>query len=187
MPESDASTDTSSTSATDTTADTATEEVDWKAEAEKWKTQARKHEERAKSNSTAVKELEDLRKQAMTDQERAVAEAKAAGRAELMVEMGAKLVAAEFRAAATGRIDDGALAVLMARLDLRQFINDDGDPDPKAIGEFIDGIAPKQADPDTSTSTFPDLGQGARGGDRAHMALNGDPLEKSLTTLLGIR
>lgn len=178
----------SDASGDDTGTDTGSAETtDWKAEAEKWQSLARKHEGRAKANADAAKELEKVRQQAMTEQERAVAEAMAAGRAEAQAMFAAKLADAEFRAAAAGRIDGKALDRIVGALDLSRFVDEDGDPDRKAIAEFIDGIAPaapKDADRDTRPA-FLDLGQGARGGD--DLALNGDPLLRDLKATLGIR
>lgn len=62
-------------------------ETDWQAEAEKWKAQSREWEKKSKANKKAADELEALKAQQMTEQERAVARAEAA-EAEL-----AKLVA----------------------------------------------------------------------------------------------
>ena len=157
------------------------------AEIDKWKREARKHEDRWKANQTAVKELEQQKLAAMSDAERAVVEAKAAGRAEAMTELGGRLVEAEFRAAAAGRIGAKQLETLMAALDPGPFVNDDGTPDQKAIARFVDTFAPAQQQDSSTAAGGPgplDLGQGARGGDQ--MALNGDPLLNAVKSKLGI-
>lgn len=118
------------------TADTAppeTDDRDWKAEAEKWQALARKNEERAKSNSQAAKELEKVRAAAMTETEKAVAEAKAAGVAEAARQAGPRIVRAEFRAAAAGQVDKQTLDAYLEDVDLTKFLTDDGEPDIKAI------------------------------------------------------
>lgn len=182
----DSSADASTSSDTDQDGTSDTDTTDWKAEAEKWRTQSRKHEDRAKANAQAAKDLEALKQQHMTDSERAVAEAKAAGRSEALAEMGGKLVEAEFRVIAKGRLDDKALDALMAALDRGPFVNDDGSPNRQAIEAFVDGIAPKQqGDQQPGIAAPLDLGQGARGGDA--LALNSNPLLNDLKAHLGIR
>lgn len=155
-------------------------EPDWKSEAEKFKSLSRKHEERAKANATAATELEKLRVSSMNDQERAVAEAKLAGRTEALVEAGAKVAAAEIRAAAAGRFASTQVETLLQSLDLRAFLDDAGEVDRAKVSSFIDGIAPQPSE----DRAFPDLGQGSR---TPNHALNGDPLLRDLKSHLGIR
>lgn len=183
-------TETEQADASATTDTEGTETTDYKAEAEKWQALARKHEDRAKKNATAEKELEELRKQAMTDQERAVAEAKAQGRTETLAEMGSKLVLAEFRAVAAGRLDDDQLTTLLENLNVTGLLTDAGDVDQAKVARVVDGIAPKEADAGTGTATTtqqtrPDLGQGARAD--SSKALNGDPLLRDLKAIVGAR
>lgn len=155
------------------------QEPDWKSEAEKFKSLSRKHEERAKANATAAAELEKLRVSSMNDQERAVAEAKLAGRNEALAEAGGKVAAAEIRAAAAGRMESTQVEVLLQSLDLRAFLDDDGEVDRTKVSSFVDGIAPEPQE-----QGFPDLGQGSR---VTNHALNGDPLLRDLKSHLGIR
>lgn len=165
-----------STSETTTTDET----KDWKAEAEKWQGLARKHEDRAKTNASAAKELEQLRQSSMSDQEKAVAQAKAEGRTEAQKEAAAKVAEAELRAAAAGRLNDQQLASLLEGVDVAKFIDDVGDVDRDKVTKFVDGIAPK---PDETTgSAWPDLGQGARGGAGAGSA---DPLLAHVKQIAG--
>lgn len=166
----------------DTTDVTETDTKDWKAEAEKWQTLARKNEERAKANSTAAKELEQLRQQTMSDTEKAIAQARSEGRAEALSTMTSKLVTAEVRAAAAGRMSEDQLATLIEGLNTSAFVNDDGEVDQARVSRFVDGLAPQPDE--TATNTFPDLGQGARG---QSLPLNGDPLLRDLKSKLGIR
>lgn len=164
--------------------------LDWQAEANKWKALARQHEEssekaneRAKANARAAKELETLRQQSMTDQERAVAEAKAVGRSEAIATFATQLVDAELRAVAAGRLDPKALNVLLQGLNRQAFLLDDGTVDTKSVREFVEGIAPPPPEPAAPERTVLDLGQGARGD---AMALNGDPLLRDIKNKLGI-
>ncbi|MEY9837437.1 hypothetical protein [Streptacidiphilus sp. EB103A] len=97
----------------------APDSTDWKAEARKW-------EARAKENGTAKTELEKIQQAAMTEQEKAVAAAKAEGRTAAEAE--ARTAAVElavFRSAAKAGADPEAL------LDSRTFLNALADVDPK--------------------------------------------------------
>ncbi len=149
------------------------------AEIDKWKSLARKHEARAKENAEARKELDAVRAESMTEQEKAVAEAVAAARAEVLAEVGAHLVDAEVKAAATGRGID--VEALLDGLDRKRFLGEDGKPDVEAITQWIERLSPKQ---EKNEPRFPDLGQGQRG--RSSMPLNGDPLLRDLKTKLNI-
>lgn len=183
MPDITATTDTADTDQAIAETDT-DDSKDWKTEAEKWQTLARKHEERAKSNSSAAKELEQLRQQSMSDTEKAVAQARAEGRAEALAVASGRVAAAEIRAAATGRMSDDQIEALLEATNLAVFIDDQGEVDRTKVLRFVDGIAPQPTETDTRQG-FPDLGQGARGGSNA--ALNGDPLLRDLKAKLGIR
>lgn len=110
-----------------------TDVTDWKAEAEKYKALSRKNEDRAKSNAQAAKELDKVRAAAMSETEKAVAEARAAGAADAAKQAGPRLVRAEFRAAATGSVDREALDAYLEDVDLTKFLTEDGEPDIKAI------------------------------------------------------
>lgn len=145
------------------------------AEIDKWKSLARKHETRAKENAEARKELDAVR----AEQEKAVAEAVAAARAEVLAEVGAHLVDAEVKAAAAGRGID--VEALLDGLDRKRFLGEDGKPDVEAITQWIERLSPTQP---KSEPRFPDLGQGQRG--RSSMPLNGDPLLRDLKTKLNI-
>lgn len=159
--------------------------VDHEAEAAKWKELARKHEERAKANAAAAKELDQLRRQSMTDLEKAVDEARTQGRADGIREMGGRLVAAEVRAAAAGRLDADQLATLIEGINLAAFVDEAGDVDTAKVTRFVDGIVPKAPEDNGGTPMFPDLGQGARGAN--NLPLGSDPLERTLRAKLGIR
>lgn len=129
---------------------------DTAAELEKWRALARKHEDRAKANATAARELEALKQRTMTDTEKAVAAAKAEGRAEALREAGSLLVDAKFEAAAAGRGLD--VPTLLEGLDRTAFLDADGQPDAKKITAWVDKVAPARS----NGGGFPDLGQGAR-------------------------
>lgn len=175
----DTATETTTTEATTQTVDTTGD--DPAKEIEKWKNLARKHEDRAKSNDRAAKELEALKQQTMTDVEKAAAQARSEGRTEALIEVGAKLVDAEVRAAAAGRPVD--VDALLEGLDRSRFLDDNGDANQTAIAAWVDRVAPKP-DEDTATTRSFDLGQGHR--PDASTSLGGDPLERDLKRKLGI-
>jgi hypothetical protein len=149
------------------------------ADVEKWQKLARKHEDRAKANADAAKELERIKREALPEQERLVAEAIAAARAEVLNEVGSVRVDDAVKLAAAGRPVD--VEALLEGLDRSRFLVD-GQPDAAAITAWVDRIAPAP-DPDAPTGVM-DLGQGAR--QNAAMALNGDPLLDTLKSKLGI-
>lgn len=174
------------TTTTETT-ETAPEVTDWQAEAAKWKAladqtdkRAKRHADEAKANAAAAKELEQFRQASMSDQEKAVATARAEARAEALREVGAERVADAVRVAAAGRSVD--VDALLEGLDRSRFLDDEGQPDVNAIAAWVDRVAPKPTE--NAPTGFPDLGQGARG---SSAALNGDPLLASLKSTLNIR
>ena len=144
------------------------------AEAEKWKTLARKHEERAKANAKAVTELEDLKKSMLTEQERAIEDAKRESRQQTVAEYSGKLVDAKLQAALNGRTLD-ANAILS--FDKSTFIAESGDVDEDAIAQWVESNTKIQE------TVYPDLAQGQRG---STQALNSDPLLADLKSKLGI-
>lgn len=150
----DTGTDAQGTDTSTATDTTTTDTADTAEELAKWKALARKHEDRAKANEAAKKELEKLQAATMSEQEKAIAEAKAAARAEAMAEFGTTLVDAEFKAASAGR--DLDLSTLLENLDRKKFLDADGKPDATRIGEFVSKLAPAKR------STATDTGQGAR-------------------------
>lgn len=108
-------------------------------EVEKWKALSRKNE----------RALEAERAKGLSEAERAISEAKAAGRTEAIQEAGRRLARAEIRAAAAGKGLD--VAALLDDVDLTRFVGEDGEPDDKAIAKAIDrwaGIAKRKGDAD---------------------------------------
>lgn len=103
---------------------------------EAFKARARTAEKAAK---TAEAELEKLRKATMSEQEKAVAEARAVGRAEAVAEANDRLLRAEIRATAAGKLADPADAAALLG-DLSTFLTADGEPNAKAITSAIDEL-----------------------------------------------
>lgn len=126
--------------------------VDYQAEAEKWQALARKHEDRAKTNSNAAKELDQLRKQSMTEIERAAAEAEARGRSAATTDFGKRLARSDFTAAAARRNPGYDITGAVDLLDLARFVGEDGEPDGKAIAAAVERLVPEPAG--TPTPSF---------------------------------
>lgn len=97
-----------------------------------------------KQRKAAEAKLDKLTRDGMTEQERLIAEARAAGKAEAADEHARALAAAEFRAAATGRLAEPDKA--LARLDLGKLVKD-GAPDKAAIAEAVADLAAVPAAP----------------------------------------
>lgn len=106
--------------------------TDWEAEAKKW-------EKRAKENKNATEKLAKLEAAAMSEQEKAVAEAKAAGLAEAASTYGSKLAAAELKAAAANKGVD--LSSIDDLIDSSRFVREDGEVDSDAIKKAVDKLA----------------------------------------------
>lgn len=82
----------------------------------------------------------DLKKKAdaaMSEQEKAVAEAEQRGRSVALQAVGSRLAKAEFKAAAAGKLSDEALGGFLEYVDVAKFLDDDGEPDTKAIAAAI--------------------------------------------------
>lgn len=87
----------------------------------------------------AEKELEQLRAQHMTESDKAIAAAKADGRKEALEVANDRLLRAEVKAAAGGKLADPGDATRM--LDLSEFsVDDDGSVDTKALSKAIDDL-----------------------------------------------
>lgn len=112
-----------------------------------------------KAAKAANAELEELRKSVMSDQEKAIDEARASARAELLAEVGAERVENAVRAAIAGRNVDAD--ALLDGLDRSKFLDDEGRPDTQKLTEWVDRIAPKGQTPKPGVK---DIGQGARPG-----------------------
>lgn len=86
----------------------------------------------------ATAELEKVRAASMTEQEKAVAQAKTAGATEAARAAAPRLVRAELRAsAAEAGLTKDALAGFLEYADLSRFVGDDGEVDDRAISAAI--------------------------------------------------
>jgi hypothetical protein len=113
-----------------------------------WKHQARKHEQTAKNRAdyddlkAKAAKHDALERELMSDKDKAVAQAKDDADAAARNAYAPKLVAAEFKAAAAGRIPADRLATIIEPLDLAKFLDTAGDVDTDKVSKFVDGIAP---------------------------------------------
>jgi flagellar biosynthesis/type III secretory pathway protein FliH len=94
--------------------------------------------ERAKAKEFE-QQLAQLRQQGMSDQEKAVEKAREEGRAEAVKQAGLRVAAAEFRAAAQGKIAD--VDATLGVLDLTGFVSDTGEVDRAKIKDLVDKLA----------------------------------------------
>jgi hypothetical protein len=130
----------------------------------------------------AQAELEKVRTAGLSEAEKAIAEAEAKGRTAAQTEFGQRLVRAEFKALAAGRIAN--LDDLLEDLNLAKFVGDDGEPDLKAIEKAVQRLAPAPATEETTRrpGPRPDLSQG---GSANNTALNSDDLTQALRAAVG--
>jgi hypothetical protein len=157
---------------------------DWSEIVKGWKTEgltpgqikarleaSRKWEDRAKKNKGAADELARLKREGMSETEAAVA----AARAEERVKGGERIARSAFLAAAKGRIANPQDVV--EEINLKKYVDDDGEVDDDAIGALVDKLAPKSGTDDDSDNDGDDerdtrrgsrdrrgFDQGARGG-----------------------
>jgi hypothetical protein len=94
-----------------------------------------------------------LRNAQMSDQEKAVEAAKAEGRAEAVKAAGLRLAAAEFRAAAAGKLADPGAALSL--LDLSQFVKDDGEIDTPRLTDLVGKLAAQLPPPAAAPGRVP--------------------------------
>ncbi|MGI5531531.1 hypothetical protein ACQEVX_30385 [Streptomyces syringium] len=93
------------------------------AELEQWKAKF----------EAASRELEEVRQSQMTDQEKALAQARADARQETLSELSPSLAEAEIRAQAAA----AGVAVQTEYLDLARFLGEDGRPDTGLVAQFV--------------------------------------------------
>jgi hypothetical protein len=107
-----------------------------------------------REHTKAAKELDEVRKSQLTDQERLLEEAKEETRRAVRLEFAEKLVEAEVKSALKGRTLVGDAVLDFSK---QSFVDDSGDIDSDAITTWVETHS-IQAD-----GPKPDLGQGARG------------------------
>lgn len=91
-----------------------------------------------RARAAAEREATKLRDEHATDAEKAVAAAREEGRREALGQVAGRMVEAEVRAAAAGKLADPADAIRL--LDLTGFVDDAGEIDAKAIVAAVDEL-----------------------------------------------
>lgn len=165
----------------DTTTDSTTDTADGSqpdAESEKWKAMARKHEREAKK---AQAELERVQQSSMSEQEKAIAEARSAARAEAFTEAQRDRLRDKVELAAASKLADPSDAPMLIG-DLDRFIVS-GEIDTRAISAAIDDLI--KTKPYLGKSPGSGSGEGGPRGGSSSTALNGDPLVRDLERKLG--
>lgn len=105
--------------------------------------------------------LDQVERERETDAEKARREAVEQAEAAAIAKVRPRLVAAEFRAAAAGRIDAERLATLTEDIDFSKYVDDKtGEVDVEKVTKKVEAWAPVQQTP---TSPRPDRSQGPRG------------------------
>lgn len=130
------------------------ETTDLNSEVEKWKALSRKNEAQAKANAQAAKELEELKKASLTDQEKLIASTREETAAAVRREFAGKLVESELKSAIVGKTIE---ATSLLSFDRASFISDSGEIDSNAIAAWVEAHTKSPEKP------APDLGQGVRG------------------------
>lgn len=129
----------------------------WKFHAQKWEGVARDR----KDYPQIKKELDSIKRSQMTDQERAIEEARSEARAEALQEAGTQLVEARLTGLLEGRgLEEQDIQNRLQFVDLSKFLTSDGEVDTDLVSSFLDGVAPSE---DNQRQVWPDMGQGRRG------------------------
>jgi len=87
--------------------------------------------------------LEEIEAANATEAEKAAKAAREEARKEALAETAPRLVTAEFKAAAKGRMEPDALTALLEDLDLSKFLDDKGEVDVDRIEKKVAAIAPE--------------------------------------------
>lgn len=112
-----------------------------------------------KAAEKSVKDFDTQRRAAMTEAERAVAEAEERGRLTAVTAYGQRLARTEYIAEAARRNPGFDAAGVLEDINVAKFIGEDGEPDSKAIAASVARLVPASGAVHQST----DVGQGPRG------------------------
>lgn len=115
-------------------------EIDWKAKAREWET-------RAKANGTAAQRLQEIEDKNKTELQRAQDAATAADARAMQTikDYGAKLVRAQFDTLAARRNPDAKTSDILEYVDLSRLVDENGDPDMKALQAAVLRLVPEPA------------------------------------------
>lgn len=107
-------------------------------------------------------EHDKLTRERETEHEKAIREAREKAEQDATAAIRPKLVMAEFRAAAAGKIEPERLATLTEDIDLTRYLKDDGSVDLDKITAKVGAWTPQSAEP-LKTTPKPDRSQGSQG------------------------
>ena len=127
-----------------------------------WKRAIREEREARKDAVARAETAEKLAKDATSDREKAIADAKAETRREILEEANGRLLRAEIKAAATGKLAHPELAVKLLDLDAFK-VADDGSVDVKAIDTALDKLITDH--PELKATILTGSADGGRQGD----------------------
>lgn len=117
----------------------ATDDKDWKAEADKWKALSRKNEDQAKANAEAARKLAEIEAANQSEAEKLAAKAEAAEKK--AAEAISRTAKAEVKALADGFADRDDAVLMLG--DLSQYVKD-GDVDTEAIKAALADVLTKK-------------------------------------------
>lgn len=134
-------------------------------------------EKEAKRAKELEAELAKLREDAMSEQEKAITQARKEGAAEADAKANVRIAKSEARALAAGKTRDPEVAVQLLG-DLAQFVTEDGDVDTDAMSEALDKLVEqKEYLAVGDRQPVPGADQGARGGNQGASQLSREQLK----------
>lgn len=99
--------------------------------------------EATKRAKSLEKELDEVRKSSMSEADKAAHEAEQRGRLAATADFGKRLAKTEFDALAGRRNPDVDTAKVLEYIDLARFVDENGEPDSKAIASAVERLVPK--------------------------------------------
>jgi len=119
-----------------------------------------------KERAQTRKELDELKRSAMSESEQAIAAARDEGKAAALKELGGQLAEARFRTAAAGKVTADAVDAVAAVADWSRFVNDDGTVDENKVQERVAALESS-------------IGQGQKGTSTARKGVGNGAVEES--------
>lgn len=133
---------------------TAIQDMTPEQQAAYWKYHSRKNENLLKASvpkdrfDEVQSELDKVRRESLSEAEKAQEDAKRAGYQEALQKLGPRLVHQTLKAAVAGRVDDDRIKEYLEFVDVTKFLDKNGDVDTDKVERFAEGIAPANDIPD---------------------------------------
>lgn len=118
--------------------------------------------EERKAHRDLQAKFSKLEQQHMSEQDKAIAKAKAEGKAEAIKAAGKRFAAAEFKSIGAEKGVPMSLIDVYIDSDLSRFVNEDGEPDRKTITAVVDKLAAGLPQPDNGAARMPRVPAGPR-------------------------